>query len=66
MALNFILKLYARPPFSSSSSSPPSYLKRPELFSAKSLQASLHLTAKFPATKKTEPRVSAFQTGFGN
>jgi hypothetical protein len=53
MALNFILKLCARPPFSSSSSSsPPSYLNRPGLFSAKSLQASLHLTATFPATKK--------------
>jgi hypothetical protein len=62
MALNFILKLCARPPFSSSSSSssssPPSYLNRPGLFSAKSLQASLHLTAKFPATKKKKNRTS--------
>jgi hypothetical protein len=69
MALNFILKLCARPLFpSSSSSSPPSYLNRPGLSSAKSLQASLHLTATFPATKKKqkEPGVSAFQTGFGN
>jgi hypothetical protein len=52
MALNFILKLCARPPFSSSSSSPRSYLNRPGLFSAESLKASLHLTAKFPATKE--------------
>jgi hypothetical protein len=56
--LNFILKLCARPQFSSSSSSssPPSYLNRPGIFSAKSLRASLHLTATFPATKKRKTK----------